>query len=153
MKRLELLIPPPAVGFTFGVLIVVVATLLPVASFPFRGHVALAIVLVVAGVALPIAGALEMRGRRTTVDPRKPHRSRTLVTTGMFRLSRNPIYLGLASLLMGIALLWVSVPGVLLVFLFCVYMTRFQVLPEERALRAKFGAEFDRYSHRVRRWI
>jgi protein-S-isoprenylcysteine O-methyltransferase Ste14 len=76
-----------------------------------------------------------------------------LLDRGPFRVSRNPLYLGLIALDIGIALLWPSFWAVVLVPIGVLMLTWGAILPEERYLRGKFGAEYDRYTHRVRRWL
>ena len=87
------------------------------------------------------------------MHPRAPERSSRLVTGGVYRFSRNPMYLALALFLLAWAL-WLG-NGAALVWpaLFAAYLTRFQIVPEERALAAKFGQEYAQYCRRVRRWF
>lgn len=105
------------------------------------------------GVLLIPSGIISLRLAQTTVSPTRPDRSRALVVSGIFRLTRNPIYLGAVLLLTAWAMhLWqpqsfVAVP------VFAAWIHCFQILPEERALRARFGESFDAYVHATRRWI
>ena len=82
-----------------------------------------------------------------------PQRSTAVVRTGLYRLSRNPMYLGMALALLGLAAWSSSLTGYALVAAFCGYLTRFQIVPEERALLQRFGPEFADYMSQVRRWI
>jgi protein-S-isoprenylcysteine O-methyltransferase Ste14 len=82
-----------------------------------------------------------------------PAKTSALVSSGIYRWSRNPMYLGMALLLLGVAAWGSTLAGYLLVFVFCWFLTRFQIIPEERALLAAFGQEFAQYMARVRRWI
>jgi protein-S-isoprenylcysteine O-methyltransferase Ste14 len=129
------------------------AQLVPAANLPFPGQRALALVLFVAGVGVALAGVLEFRRARTTVNPLSPDRASAVVVSGIYRLTRNPMYVGLAATLAAVAAWRSSLPGYLLVIGFCAYLTRYQIRPEERALQAAFGAEFDAYMARVRRWL
>ena len=89
----------------------------------------------------------------TTVNPLRPASSRVLVITGLHSLSRNPMYLGHALLLVAWAC-WLQHPAALVgAPLYMAYVTRYQILPEERALSAKFGAAYKAYQARVRRWL
>ncbi|MDX1551941.1 MAG: isoprenylcysteine carboxylmethyltransferase family protein [Marinobacter sp.] len=105
------------------------------------------------GVLFPVAGVVAFRRARTTVDPRTPEASSALVSSGIYRYSRNPMYVGFA--------LWLLAWGIFLgpgwelmgVVFFVLYMNHFQIAPEERALRALFGDEFRAYEQQVRRWI
>ncbi|UCE31869.1 MAG: isoprenylcysteine carboxylmethyltransferase family protein, partial [Burkholderiales bacterium] len=105
------------------------------------------------GVAVGVAGVAAFRRARTTVDPRTPERARSVVRSGVFRVSRNPMYLGLALGLTGVAAWFATVPGLLLVPLFCLYITQFQIKPEERILLASFGQQYAAYMAQVRRWV
>ncbi|MEY4982530.1 MAG: hypothetical protein RIR62_796 [Pseudomonadota bacterium] len=119
-------------------------------SFPW-GLADLGPVLLGAGAALFGLGGLQMLLSRTTVIPRRDPRA--LVTGGVFRLTRNPIYLGDAALLSG-AILWWDAPAALpLIPAFVWLITRRFIRDEEARLRAAFGASFDVWAARVRRWI
>ncbi|MBI4995932.1 MAG: isoprenylcysteine carboxylmethyltransferase family protein [Rhodocyclales bacterium] len=90
---------------------------------------------------------------RTTINPLQPSRASTLVTGGIYRLTRNPMCLSLLLLLVSYAVrldCWVGWLGPVF---FAVYVTRFQIIPEERTLAEKFGAAFLEYKSRTRRWI
>lgn len=90
---------------------------------------------------------------KTTVNPIKPDSANTLVASGIFRYSRNPMYLGLLLLLLGFAVFLGDIVAFVPAALFVVFITEFQIKPEEQALREKFGTQYDEYSKRVRRWI
>ncbi|MEG0006881.1 MAG: isoprenylcysteine carboxylmethyltransferase family protein [Aeromonas sp.] len=105
-----------------------------------------------AGAVLGGGALVHFRRQRTTVNPIRLQQSRVLVTQGVYRISRNPMYLGLLCWLMALACylggVWVWLGPLLLL----AWLTRFQILPEERALRARFGVAYVQYCHRVRRW-
>lgn len=107
--------------------------------------------LVGGGLVLILLAALEMRKRRTTIIPHME--ADNLVTTGVFARSRNPIYLGDALILMGLALRWETPIAILLVPLFVGTITQRFILPEEDRLRVKFRADFARYCQKTRRWL
>jgi len=113
----------------------------------------LALLLVLAGLALDLSGFLAFRRERTTLNPLRPQRASALVTGGIYRFTRNPMYAGMALLLTG----WAVVLSALWAFLgpaaFVLYINRFQIAPEERALRALFGEAWSAYAARVRRWL
>lgn len=102
---------------------------------------------------MALAAFVTMSRARTTINPFSPMRAAHLVTDGPFRFSRNPLYLSLLLLLVAYALrldawqVWLA-PAV-----FAAYVTWFQIIPEERVLRRKFGDAFVRYCARTRRWI
>lgn len=108
-------------------------------------------VLVAAGLALMTAAVVRMLRRHTTVIPRE--RPAALVTGGVFALSRNPIYLGDALVLAGCGLIWDSLLALVLVPVFVAVIERRFIRGEEAMLRAAFGADFETYEKRVRRWI
>lgn len=115
--------------------------------------VALASVLGLTGAASCIAGVLAFRQASTTVDPRNPQASNALVVRGIYRWTRNPMYLGFALLLFAFAVWLGKLPAMLLVPLFMAYLQRFQIKPEEEALKARFGPAFAMYCQQVRRWL
>lgn len=107
-------------------------------------------VLIVGGLFIFTAALLQFRRHRTTVMPRETPVA--LIDTGIYRLSRNPIYLADALFLAGAALWW-DAASLLLVPLFVMIITRRFILGEESGLRAVFGAAFDRYAAQTRRWL
>ncbi len=112
-----------------------------------------ALAFAAAGVALAGAGALVFRRARTTINPHTPDNSSSLVTTGVYRFTRNPMYAGIALVLAGWAVLLSSVWALLGLPIFVAYIGRFQIAPEERALARKFGPAYAEYRSRVRRWV
>ena len=153
MPKLELRIPPLALVAVFAVGIALVTVYVPLVAIPILGHKYAAAALVVAGLLLALVGVLQFRRARTTVNPMSPAKTSVVVSSGIYRWSRNPMYLGMALLLLGVAAWGSTLAGYLLVLAFCWFLTRFQILPEERALLAAFGQEFAQYMARVRRWI
>lgn len=117
------------------------------------GGPVIASMIALIGIAVCAAGVYAFRTHQTTVDPTRPEATRILVTSGIYRLTRNPMYLGFAVVLLGWALLLSHPLAVLGVPAFMLYMNRFQIEPEEQVLREKFGDEFEAYASRVRRWI
>ncbi len=102
-----------------------------------------------------LRGALNFLSARagTTVDPTTPSKSTSVVSGGIYRFTRNPMYLGFLLVLAGWAT-YLSNPLVLLGPVFFVFfMNRFQIIPEERILKSRFGVPFERYLEAVRRWI
>ena len=153
LQQLELRVPPVVVvAVTAGLMwaITRTAAFLDV-SLPGRLPIAAALALV--GGATMLAGIIEFRRGRTTVNPMTPAAASTLVVTGVYRWTRNPMYLGFGVVLLGWAI-WLANAGAFApLFLYVLYMNRFQIGPEERALEARFGAAFTEYCERVRRWL
>lgn len=145
MRDLECRVPPVLL---FG--IVVLAMVL--GGSRGEGWPELALLLTVVGSVFGFGGVLRFRQHGTTVSPTRPAQASVLVTTGLYRLSRNPMYLGLLCWTMALAChlggmgVWIG-PLVL-----WGWLDRFQIVPEERALQARFGEEYAEYCRRVRRW-
>lgn len=153
MKFLEKRIPPPLVGLLAGVAAWLVSREFAPTALPAGPRLAAAVAFVLLGMWLAGTAARTFGRAKTTLNPIKPEASTTLVTHGIFRRSRNPMYLGMASLLLAWAA-WLGTPaGLLGPLLFVPWMNRFQIGPEERALGELFGAEYDAYRSRVRRWL
>ncbi len=150
---IEAKIPPPAVTIAVAVIIWGISRLAPQVSLPLGVHWVLTLVLVAAGVACSVAGVLSFRGARTTLNPTKPEEASSLVRSGIYRFTRNPMYLGLSLILVAWAVFLSSAWGLLGVAAFVLFMSRFQIAPEERALSRLFGSEFESYKARVRRWL
>lgn len=120
-------------------------------ALPCSGAVGVALLL--AGIALNLAPKHHFRRAGTTVNPLRPDASSALVQSGLHRVSRNPMYLGHAVILLGVAVVLGNAAALGAVLLYMAYVTRFQILPEERALQARFGADYLDYARRVRRWL
>ena len=106
-----------------------------------------------AGAVIGVAGIRSFHKARTTVNPWRPHASSSLVVTGIYSRTRNPMYLGLLLALAGWGLFLANVFALLLALTFVPYMNRFQIRPEERALRQTYGQGFVDYCRQVRRWL
>ena len=105
------------------------------------------------GVVLDLVALAHFLRAKTTVNPLRPDAASALVIAGVFRFTRNPMYLGMAILLAAWAIYLANIAALAVLPLFVLYMNRFQIAPEERALEARFGAEYSRYRARVRRWL
>ena len=152
MSILETRVPPPLV------LLVVAAAMwglarIPAGNVEIPGRVLIVVVMTAMGGWLAIAGILEFRRHQTTIHPFNPEETSAIVSSGVYRVSRNPMYLGLAIILLAWAVYLGNAWTLLGIPLFIAYLTRFQIIPEERALRQKFGDEYASYSAAVRRWI
>jgi len=151
MKNLELKIPPAMVWLICALTMWGIARLLPFGVLPHLPGVAITFAMI--GVGVGLAGLWSFHKARTTINPLDPSQATHFVTKGIYLLSRNPMYIGLACCLIAWAiwlsylLTWIGIP------LFIAYMTRFQIIPEERALRMKFGKEYENYCLKVRRWL
>lgn len=153
MRWLELKVPPLVQVVLVAVAMWALARQLPSSAAPDALRHGLAAVLAIAGIGISLIGKLQFGRAGTTVNPLWPDRTSALVTSGVYRYTRNPMYVGFVLLLLGwaayLANLWTLFgPAV-----FVIYMNRFQITPEERALSALFGAEYHAYRTAVRRWI
>lgn len=150
---LELRIPPPAVAAIAAALMWGIAAALPSLRVDVPHAGLIAGICAALGVLIGGAGLITLRRARTTHNPLHPEAATSLVTTGVYRWTRNPMYLGSLPLLAGWAVYLQHAGALLAVPLFMLYLIRFQIIPEERALAAKFGGQFDAYRQRVRRWL
>jgi protein-S-isoprenylcysteine O-methyltransferase Ste14 len=153
MKKLELKIPPVAVMVIVGAAMWLVSIVLPKMRLGDTFHIAMVVIFSVIGAAFGIAGLLSFSKAKTTFDPMKPDSSTSLVTSGIYSITRNPMYVGLLSLLTAWCFFIDCAYALLLLAVFVIYMNKFQIEPEERALRHLFGDAFDGYVLRVRRWL
>lgn len=149
----ELRLPPLATAPLVALLMWLVARGTPSWRIEFPGRAALAWALLAAAAAVGVAGLVAFRRARTTVNPLRPERASTLVTAGIYRHTRNPMYLALAIALLAWGLFLGHAVAPFGLAAFVAWMTRYQIMPEERALVALFGEEFVRYCREVRRWL
>ena len=150
---LNLKIPPPIVALLTGAAMWLAAVALPSLAFSFPGRQGAAVALALAGGAVAVAGVFSFRRARTTVNPLTPQAASSLVTTGIYRFTRNPMYLGMLLLLAGVAVFLGNVAALPLLPVFIGYINQFQIKPEERALFTIFGSDFTAYRQKTRRWI
>jgi protein-S-isoprenylcysteine O-methyltransferase Ste14 len=152
MEWLELRVPPPVVMALAAFLMWVIGKAVPALDFEPPGWAAV-LALFAGGLAIGVGAFLQFRRAGTTMNPMIPHESSALVTDGLYRFSRNPIYVADALVLVAVALLVANALALLVLPLFVAYLDRFQIRPEERALRERFGARFEAYCREVRRWL
>lgn len=146
-------IPPVVLVLGAAALMAALRRLSPWPERTIPGSGVLAALLAAVGITVALLGVRSFRRARTTVDPLAPQRATTLVVGGVYRVSRNPMYLGFALLLAAWGV-WLSSAAALLVVPGFVWaMGRYQIRPEERALESLFGQEYLRYTQRVRRWL
>ncbi|MGL4379701.1 MAG: methyltransferase family protein [Vibrio sp.] len=153
MRNLQLKVPPVAVFLVALSLIHLSARWFSslTLGLPFP-NVIMALCLCMAGF-LGLAGIMEFRRYKTTVNPLAPDLAVTVVDSGVFALSRNPMYLALLLLLLGLAYWQQNALSLVISAGFVMYMNHYQIEPEERILHAKFGEVYLNYTQRVRRWL
>ncbi len=150
---MKLLIPPPIQGIIVGLIMWAISQWTPGLSTEIIGGKALALIFGGVGIVMEIIAAIAFIRAKTTVTPLKPEKASRLVVEGLYRISRNPMYLGLLLLLIAWGL-WLANPlNIAVIAGWVFYITEFQIKPEEKALREKFGDDYEAYCKRVRRWI
>jgi protein-S-isoprenylcysteine O-methyltransferase Ste14 len=153
MHDLELKVPPAAVVLLTAALMWLCAWAVPVFGFLFPARDLYAVGIALAGAVTSVLGVVSFGRARTTVNPMKPESSSSLVVSRIYKLTRNPMYLGLLLVLVGWGVHLSNFAAFLLLPAFILYMNGFQIAPEERALAALFGQEFAAYKSRTRRWL
>lgn len=150
---LSLRIPPLLVATILGTASWLAARAAAPLNFDYAAKPWVAAGFAALGFLFSLSGVVSFRRARTTVNPTKPEAATALVVSGVYRLTRNPMYLGFLFFLLGV-IAWLANPVALLgAPVFVAYMNRFQIAPEEAALQARFGNDFLNYARRVRRWI
>lgn len=153
MSALELKVAPDVVWLAVAAFMWVSSVFTDGIRIPVIARAFLAGMFLAAGVALIVSGRLELERSHTTWHPSGPGRTTSLVTTGVFRYSRNPIYLGMWFVLIAWAVVLTSPLALAVSVMFVLYLTRLQIVPEERALSALLGDQYRQYASRVRRWL
>ncbi len=153
MRLLELKVPPVAVTIIVGIAMFASANVAPDASFAFPAMKIVAVVLLLVAAIVAALGMHAFRRHETTVNPFTPGDASAIVTEGIFGYTRNPMYLGLALALAAWAVYLGNLLALAWLAVFVVYLTQFQIKPEERALEELFGQAFRDYRSQVRRWI
>jgi protein-S-isoprenylcysteine O-methyltransferase Ste14 len=146
-------IPPVVLVLITAALMWLASHAAPWACFTLAGRPLIATGVASAGVLVASMGVAAFRRAKTTVDPTRPEAASSLVRTGIYTRTRNPMYLGFLLVLAAWAVLLSSLVAFAFLPAFVAYLNHFQISPEERALAARFGREFADYRSRVRRWI
>ncbi len=152
-ERQKPVIPPPVIGLAAGALMWAIARKAGLPALDFPGRVPAAAALAGAGLLIDLVSVAAFIRARTTVNPLAPERANALVVSGLYRFSRNPMYLGMLMILLGWAAYLAQPLTLLPVALFVFLIEVWQIRPEERALEEKFGDDYRAYMRRVRRWI
>ena len=151
MKSLENKIPPLIIVVFFLALIFLLKNFLEVFTFSYQVYISFFFLCLAASFCL--TSIIEFRKHKTPLNPLMPEESTALVTTGIFKFSRNPMYLSLLNLLIAFSIYLGSFLGLIIIPLFVVYINLFQIKPEEKAMLKLYGKEFENYCSNVRRWI
>ena len=148
---MEKKIPPPIVTLIFGFAIYLSRKIFPEIEIQYASFFGMFLLLL--GFFILISAVKLFRNDKTTVNPLSPEQATKLVTNGIFKLSRNPMYLGMAVILASVAVFFNIIGGIIFMALFCLYITKFQIIPEEKAMKELFAQDFERYMQATRRWI
>ena len=149
--RLRNRIPPPIVTFTFALLGFWLANYLPKLAFNYQGLTSLLMILI--GLTIIVIGVKTFNNSDTTINPLNPSEASHLVTEGVFSYTRNPMYLGMVIILLGVSIYNGVYIGIIILPCFIFYITEFQIKPEEEAMVEIFAGDYTDYLKRVRRWL
>ena len=144
-------IPPPILALVMIVLIYLSSFFIESTTFNYQGSLCLLVLIL--GLACAIPSFKLFARYKTTISPLKPSDATALVTEGMYRYSRNPMYLGLLLLTIASTIWFGTWFGIIINILFIFLINFLQIIPEEEALLEIFGEEYEEYKKKVRRWI
>ena len=153
MARLDLKIHPPVVALLCAALAWLLARFTAGFTFLLPVTTPISVILVLAGISLALSGVIAFRKAKTTPNPHTPEKSTSLVRSGPYRFTRNPMYLGLGVALLGFCIYLSNPLTVVALVAFITYLTRFQIMPEERVLLQTFGETYVAYTRSVGRWL
>lgn len=144
-------IPPPIVTLAFGLTIYFSRNIFPdINNIIFY---ILSLFFIILGPFILISAVRSFKAEQTTINPININNASSLVISGVFKYSRNPMYLGMVFILLALSLRFNIVGGILFTFIFIMYITKFQIIPEEAAMKSIFGEDFNKYKNKTRRWI
>ena len=143
--------PPPLVALTFGFLINYTKNIFP--KIEIKNEIIFGSFMIISGLIIILSAIILFKKYQTTITPLNPSNATKLITDGIYKFSRNPMYLGLLLVLSGISTILNPIGGFFLIPLFILYLNFFQIIPEENAMINLFKDEFLEYKKYVRRWI
>ena len=143
--------PPPLVALTFGFLINYTKNIFPIIEI--KNKIIVGFFIIISGLIIIFSATILFRKYKTTITPLKPSMATKLIVSGVYKYSRNPMYLGLLLVLIGVSTILNPVGGLFFILLFILYLNYFQIIPEEIAMIQLFKGEFLKYKSNVRRWI
>ena len=151
MMNIKTKFPPPLVALTFGLLIYYTENIFP--KIEIKNEIIFGSFMIISGLIIILSAIILFKKYQTTISPLNPSNATKLITNGIYKFSRNPMYLGLLSVLLGISIIINLVGGFFFILLFILYINLFQIIPEENAMVDLFKDEFLEYKKNVRRWI
>ena len=143
--------PPPLVALTFGFLINYTKNIFP--KIEIKNEIIFGSFMIISGLIIILSAIILFKKYQTTITPLNPSNATKLITNGIYKFSRNPMYLGLLLVLVGISIILSLTGGFFFILLFILYINLFQIIPEENAMVDLFKGEFLEYKENVRRWI
>ena len=143
--------PPPLVALTFGFLIKYTKNIFPIIEI--KNKIIFGSFMIISGLIIIFSAVILFKKYKTTITPLKPSKATKLIVSGVYKFSRNPMYLGLLLVLFGISTILNPIGGLLFILLFILYLNYFQIIPEENAMIQLFKGEFLKYKRNVRRWV
>ena len=149
--RLRNRIPPPIVTLAFILLSFWLTSYLPKLVFNYQGL--LSVLMILIGLTIMVIAVKTFKKNETTLNPLSPREASYLVTNGIFSYTRNPMYLGMIIILSGVTIYNGVYIGIIILPCFVLYLTEFQIKPEEEAMEEIFSADYTDYLKRVRRWL
>ena len=144
-------IPPPIVTLFFGLCIYLSRPYFPEFSFSILNS--LSTISFVLGITVFATAVSSFKRQNTTVNPISIEKASSLVVNGVFKYSRNPMYLGMLFILLGLTFKFNLIGGLLFTSLFMIFISIFQIKPEEAAMEKLFDQEWKDYIKHVRRWL
>ena len=144
-------IPPPIVTLAFGLMIYFSRNIFPdINNIIFY---VLSLFFIILGPFILISAVRSFKAEQTTINPININNASSLVISGVFKYSRNPMYLGMVFILLALSFRFNLIGGILFTSIFIMYITKFQIIPEEAAMKSIFGEDFNKYKNKTRRWI
>jgi len=144
-------VPPPIVTLICALLIYLSKPFFPELIFNYSNQIFL--FFLISGLSIILISFQTFKREKTTINPIKIEKASSLVTNGIFKYSRNPMYLGMVLILISIAIKFNFYGGIPVVVFFVYFITSFQILPEEKAMLKLFGEDFINYKNKTRRWF
>ena len=144
-------IPPPIVTLVFGLAIYFSRSIFPDLSNAIFNIISM--LLIILGPFILISAVRSFKVHQTTINPINIDKATSQVESGTFKYSRNPMYLGMALILLSISFKFNPIGGIFFTLLFAIYITRFQIIPEEAVMEKLFSDDFQKYKSKTRMWI
>ena len=151
INMLKIKIPPPIIALAFVVILYISSVLM--ARFTFEGQSFFALFTFISGLGCVLSASIQFRKVNTTVNPLDPESASHLVVDGIFKYTRNPMYVGLCVAILAFGIYVGAWLVFILLPLFVISINYLQIVPEEIAMQKLFGDEYISYCNSVRRWI